>query len=233
MGHNHDHGHTHAHGALCGHNHAEQKVPAQKNYKLYMKVGHWGSLAALLGAVIMYFAGTHLSANDWIHYLTDNLYAYVLAYFAHKCSEDLLSEKQFDHYTSWINSWMLLLGTVIMAGEILFKEHSRGNPLATSLMGVVLFMCSHFQHKLLHTAHGHEDHGPTGLSGFKTTDQHAKIDRLIGLVVIFVPGWIHFELPWYEKVDVWSSWSIVVYLSGTVSVNLWHQFHGRHPVHAH
>lgn len=224
MDHSHNHDHDHEH-------HDHEEVTSQKNYKLYLRVANLGAIMMGIGVVIVLFADTHLSVNDWLHALADNLSVYVMWYLAAKCARNAITPQQFDRYASWFNSYLLLGAIAVMVIEVWFVHHKHVNPFATSLMGVITFFSSHFQHQMLHSAHGHEEHAPTGRSGFKTTDQHVVVDRVIGAVVAITPWFIYFRAPFYEYVDKGASWFLIVYLSIVVSRNLWHQYQGKYLAH--
>jgi Co/Zn/Cd efflux system component len=202
--------HTHNHH----HVHAHEVVP-QKNYKLYFKVSHIGMLLVALSGMLMYLADSHAAFGDWLHGVADVATIYLMAYLAKECSAGRISPRRFDRLAGFFNTCFLFASSAGICVETFMANHETTffGMIGT---GVVMFFGSWYQHRVMHQAHGHEKHEATGMSGWKSIDQHFLVDMFMAGCVIGVALWKELGLPGGAHADIYSALgeALVVFLLG-------------------
>lgn len=222
--HTHEEGHDHGHH---GHGHAIGKILPEKNYKLYRKVSHVSLLLAIVSFVIMWVADSHVAFGDWLHAaVADVGTIYFMSHLAHKCYKGEITAARFNQLVSLLNTFLLFAAAAGVLVELQIAER-HNSILAMTLTGIFTFYGNWKQHGMMHAAHGDEDHPATGLSGFKTIDQHFLVDMFFAGSVVVAAVWIYFQLPGFERIDKHMAWLLIAVLCMLGGRNVWHMLHGR------
>lgn len=212
--------------AHSGHHHAHP-IPPEKNYKLYRKVSHVSLFLAAISFVIMWNADSHVSFADWLHLaVADVATIYYMSYLAYKCHKGEIAAVRFNRLVSVLNTFLLFAAAAGVLVELQVAER-HGSLLAMTLTGAFTFYGNWLQHRMMHAAHGHEHHQLTGLSGFKTIDQHFVVDMFFSGSVVVAAAWIFFQLPGYEYIDKYMAWILFTVLCALGVRNIWHMLHGK------
>jgi Co/Zn/Cd efflux system component len=201
------------------HHHHDHGVVPQKNYKLYFKVSHIGTLIVLLSGGLMYWADSHAAFGDWLHGVADVGTVYLMSYMAKECSTGKISTKDFDRMVGLFNTIFLFFSSAGIVAETLFA-HRETTFFGMVGTGIVMLVGSWYQHRVMHQAHGHEKHASAGMSGWKSIDQHFLVDMFMAACVIGVAIWKEAGLPGAPEADTYSAFgeALVVFLLGARNI---------------
>lgn len=222
------HSHNHAHGE---HRHHEHPVSSEKNYKLYLDVANTGALYVAISMFLMFAADSHAAFGDVVHLFADVGTYYLMAWIAKLCHDGRISPAQFNRRVGMLNTALLFAAAGGVFVEVMIA-HRENTIVAMFLTGLVTYYGNHKQHQKLHHAHGHEEHAPTGVSGFRSIFQHVVVDKVFSGSVMVAAVWIGFQLPYHESIDRVIAWTLFALLMALGSRNVFDIYRGK-SVNAH